>query len=78
MYLADGKLDPAVRAFETAVGTDPTPFGRIHLALAYLKRGRTADARAALKQAASSRIGWTDQDDADYRQTFDALQRENR
>ncbi len=79
VYLADGKLDPAVRVLELAVRYGPTPTARIHLALAYLKRGRTADARATLDAARAARTGpWTEQEDADYRLTVQALQQENR
>ncbi len=78
VYLADGRLDPAVRVLETVVGVAPTPTARFCLTQAYLKQGRTADARAAFA-AARVRIGpRTEQEDADYRDTYDALQRENR
>ena len=60
----------------TIVRYAPSPTGRIHLAQAYLKRGRAADARAALDAA---RTGpWSEQEDAEYRLTVEALQQENR
>ena len=79
VYLADGQLDPAVRVLEWVVRFAPTPTARLHLTQAYLKRGRIDDARAAFAAARSARIRpWTEQEDADYRHTYEALQRENR
>lgn len=78
VYLAAGKLDPAVRVLETVARSAPTPTARIHLAQAYLKRGRVAEARAVLNQASVARTDWTDQDDLDYRLAVEALQKETR
>jgi len=79
VYLADGQLDSAVRVLELVVRYAPTPSARFHLIQGYLKRGRTDDARAAFTAARAAKIRpWTEQEDADYRRTYEALQRENR
>jgi len=55
-----GQLEPALTNFLTSVRLKPTPDAHYHLALAYVMKGRSADAIQQYREALRLRPDWTD------------------